>query len=445
MKNGHTDPQFCPPFPFRFSLPGIGRFILSLTTVPASRSPTLRFPDLPAPLQLLFLLLRTRLSATEQQHAGALAATLTETDAWHEFLRLALHHRVAPLALHLMAGLPLDPPPAIRARLQKVAKTNAFHALEAATELAKLSSALGPANITALKGITLSYRLYGTPNARHVGDLDLLAAPGNLPAQQAALGTCGYTRVHPAARLTPRRIRAYQRFWKDATFRHASNGFELDLHWRLFNHTLHPANRLPGNPSRETVKIFHTPLPVLPAREQFLYSCAHGVSDAFTFAKSLADIAAFLRLFTQAQLDDALAYAGSIGLLTHCNAAIYVVNAWLGTEVASPHLLGWHDPLAKALHHHASAHLLAHSFAPTRDDRTPLAWLRWEHRLVPGPRASAERLRRFLWRPRPWSTLDLPDRLFWLYPAIGLLPRRRGNAEDVQPVSIPSSSSDQPL
>jgi hypothetical protein len=65
--------------------------------------------------------------------------------------------------------------------------------------------------------------------------------------------------------------------------------------------------------------------------------------------------------------------------------------------------------------------LLRQNFKPDRSFASPAQWLRLEMELVPGFRSLAEIARRFVWRPRVWSAVDLPDQLFWFYPVLGLL------------------------
>ena len=75
--------------------------------------------------------------------------------------------------------------------------------------------------------------------------------------------------------------------------------------------------------------------------------------------------------------------------------------------------------------------LLRQNFKPDRSYASPAQWLRLEIDLVPGVRSLMEIARRFAWRPRVWSVVDLPDRLFWFYPVLGLLlPPRHHSVED---------------
>jgi hypothetical protein len=65
--------------------------------------------------------------------------------------------------------------------------------------------------------------------------------------------------------------------------------------------------------------------------------------------------------------------------------------------------------------------LLRQNFKPDRSYASPAQWLKLEIELVPGVRSLAEIARRFVWRPRVWAAVDLPDRFFWFYPVLGLL------------------------
>ncbi len=386
------------------------------------------FEGFPPHLQLLLLAAQARLTPELQSRRDALADSLVD---WSAFVALAEHHRLAP-TVFVSLGYVL--PPAERQTLHDASTRNAFAALRAAAELRRIREALvveGFATI-ALKGVALSQLLYGTPNARHVGDLDLLTTREALPRQVALLREVGYTLLHPEARLTPRRALVFSRFWKDFTFENLETGFELDLHWRLFNNPAHPANRLLDHPELTQITVFNVSLQTLSLRDQFLYAAAHGVGESFTYLKALADVAAFLRVFTSSQLDDALRHAEQIGLLAQLSAAIHLANCWMLTGVESPRLLPASHALARKLRRRTLRMLLTQGLLPTRSHPSPASWLRFELQLMPGLRSVAEAAGRFLFRPRVWSAVDLPDALFPVYPVLGLLlpPRRhRGQSQ----------------
>ena len=391
------------------------------------------FDTFPPHLQLLLLAAQPRLDPVRQLRLNHLLASQID---WPAFLALAFHHRLAP-AVFQSLGPRL--PPEVRAPLHQESTRNAFDALRAAAEFDRITHAFAARSIPAfaLKGIVLSQVLYGTPNARHVGDLDLLTTPHSLPAQLEILASLGYTRTHPEAQLTPRRMRAFSRFWKDFTFENPATHFELDLHWRLFNNPAHPANRLLREPALARVTVFNTTLPTLCLRDQFLYTAAHGAGESFTYLKALADVAAFLHLLSPAQLDQALTHARAIGLLPQVSAAIHLANAWMLTEITSPHLLPAAHPLARTLARRTHRLLFAQGLFSTRSHPSPASWLRLELALTPGLRSLVEAAGRFLFRPRVWSAVSLPDALFPLYPILGLLlpPRRHRGQSHAAPLT----------
>ncbi len=362
----------------------------------------------PFPLPLRILLL-----AAQPHRDPALLKSLIDAQTdWPEILDLARHHRLEPLIYLTLQTLA---PPDIQHLLKLAATRNTFAALQAAAELRRLTTAIP--NLLALKGLTLSQTLYGTPNARHVGDLDLLTP---LPAPTALIESLGYTRLTPDAPLTPRRLAAYTRTWKDFTFESLNHHFELDLHWRLFNNPHHPANALLLSPP-VTVTLFNIPLQTFPLLDQFLYTCVHALNESFTYLKTLADIAAFLNTLTQQQLNDALLRARTLHLLPQISAAIHLSNAWMLTTAASPHLLPPTHSLAVKIHRRTLKLLTENNFQPTREQTSPTSWTRLELLLTPTPRTFVEVARRFLVRPRLWRTVPLPDTLFFLYPLLAFL------------------------
>ncbi len=382
----------------------------------------LAFEDFPKHVQLMLLLARTRLRAEEAEQVRALTAG-PGTD-WAGFLDVTAHHRVSSLAWETLDRLrPEGLPEWVREEMHRRAKANAFEALRSTAEVERIAARFAQTGISlsVMKGVPLSQVLFGNPNARHVGDIDLLTGGEGLPEQIALLAELGYARVNPASRLTPHRLASYVEFWKDFTFRNDRTGFELDLHWRLFNNRFHPANRILSGASYDTMTVFGVPMRVFSLRDQFIYIAAHGVLDAWTYLKSLADVAGFLRLFSQTELEDALARAEELGLLAQISGAVHLSNDWMGTEARSARLLPADEASARKIRERTTRMLLRQNFQPVRSYPSPAQWLMVEIELVPGLRSLMEIARRFVWRPRVWASVDLPDRLFWMYPVLGLL------------------------
>jgi len=385
----------------------------------------LAFRDFPGHVQLMLLTARTRLRESEIEQIHALTSgDLNEPLDWEQFLAVTAHHRVSSLVFEsLESTRPPGLPEFVHSELQHRARHNAFEAVRSANEVRRMASAFTAAGIElrVLKGVPLSQFLFGNPNTRHVGDIDLLTEPSRLPEQIEILRTLGYDLINPKSRLTPQRIASYVHFWKDFTFLGHYSGFELDLHWRLFNNRFHVANRIVSEGNYETITAFGVPMRVFSPIDQFIYIAAHGALDAWTYLKSLADVSGFLRLFAPEELDQALIRAEELGLLSQISGAIHLANDWMGTAISNPRLISAEEPVGRRIRERTTSMLLRQNFKPNRSYASPAQWLRLEIDLVPGIRSLAEIASRFVWRPRVWAAVDLPDQLFWFYPILGLL------------------------
>ncbi len=387
-----------------------------------AKPPILSFRDLPAHVQLMLLSARTKLRPDELKAVRELTAS-PQLD-WAAFLAVTLHHKLGSLAFESLDRIrPEGLPDFVREELQRRSRINAFEAMRSAAEVRRIAERFAAEGIElgVLKGVPLSQMLFGTPHARHVGDIDLLTAPRDLQRQIDLFAELGYPRIGPKSPLTPRRIINYVHFWKDFTFKSTETRFEVDLHWRLFNNRFHAANRLVSEPCFTSTTVFGTPMRVFCPVEQFLYTAAHGVFDAWIYLKSLADFAAFLRLFSPEELDRALLRAEEVGLLAQVSGAIHLANDWMGARIENPRLLPADEPVALGVRNRTTATLLRQDFKPTRNDPTPGDWLRLEMELVPGARSLLELTGRFIFRPRVWKTFNLPDQLFWLYFLLGIV------------------------
>lgn len=385
----------------------------------------LAFRDFPGHVQLMLLTARSHLRASEIQQIHDLTAekSVALLD-WDQFLAVTAHHRISSLVFDALEQTrPPGLPQFVHDELQHRARHNAFEALRSANEVRRMARSFATAGIqmSVLKGVPLSQTLFGNPNTRHVGDIDILTEPTRLPEQIALLSDLGYDIINPTSRLTPHRIASYVSYWKDFTFQSTASGFELDLHWRLFNNRFHAANRIVAEGQYETITAFGVPMRVFSQIDQFLYISAHGVIDAWTYLKSLADVAGFLRLLSPEELDQALVRAQELDLLDQISGAIHLSNDWMGTAITNPRLTPADEPVALRIRERTTTMLLRQNFKPIRNYASPAQWLRLEIDLVPGLRSLAEIAQRFVWRPRVWAAVDLPDQLFWCYPILGLL------------------------
>ena len=399
----------------------------------------LAFRDFPGHVKLMLLTARSRVNGSEMEQIRSLAGGLGAGE-WDEFLAVTGHHRISSLVYENLDRVrPEGVPGRVREALRVRARLNAMEALRAAAEIRTITERFRAAEIeiTVLKGVPLSQVLFGSPNARHVGDIDMLVAEDRLAEQVELLDEVGYSRINPPGKLTERRIESYVAFWKDFTFAKRESDFELDLHWRLFNNRFHAANAMVQQADYTSVEVYGVRMRVFSLRDQFLYIAAHGIADAWTYLKSLADVGGFLKMFTQEELEGALTRAEELGVLPQISAAVHLSNDWMGTQAASAKLLPATDRIAKDVRGRTTDSLLRHNFLPHRSHTSPAKWLGLEFALVPGVRSFVEMALRFVWRPRIWSRIDLPDRLFWAYPVVGLLMLPR-NQRMVDPESVAS-------
>jgi hypothetical protein len=151
---------------------------------------------------------------------------------WDEFLRMAEHHGVLPLAARNLSAhahaLPIPVEQALRAAFDANVRRNLWFA----SELARIDSALAQKQLRAIpyKGPTLSESAYGDVALRHFSDLDFLIAPSDFLRAKAALAELGY---HPSKDLSP----AVERYWLrngyECSFDSAAGKYLVELQWAI--------------------------------------------------------------------------------------------------------------------------------------------------------------------------------------------------------------------
>lgn len=170
----------------------------------------------PAPPPLLALL------------RGAPAAAIPAA-AWPTIKAQAEEHALVPLLwTQHEAVLPRALRDAWRPRMHRLASTNFLLEMETQTLLGGLAAQGIPA--VELKGVSLARRLYGSPTAREVTDIDLLVREANLPTAAEWLLAAGWERDERA-----RSTREARRDHHHLIFRHENRALPLllELHWNL--------------------------------------------------------------------------------------------------------------------------------------------------------------------------------------------------------------------
>jgi hypothetical protein len=378
------------------------------------------FTDFPSYFRLMLLAARAPLSSAD---AELIHQTLEEGIDWDDFLRVVTTHRVAPLVLAGLTEAGNHVPDFVRSDLGEISQENSKRVIQSTLETQRIAKAFNQKGfqVTVLKGALLSNLIYGDPFRRYSVDIDLLTSKEELAQQVRCMDDLGYTLVMPYCRLTPNRIRSYSHYRKDFSFRHRRSGTAVDLHWRLFNNPEHRGNQLGANRLPLEGKLFGSGLYMLSRVDQFLYCAAHGVSDSWIYLKTLADFAAFLRTLTPQEIEQAITRSSEIGLLPQLSSAIHLAQSWMGAPAIDAGLLPATDKLHVAMYEEVVETLLRSHFAPNRQDAEFSDEYRLERLIVPGIKGTLNIVGRYIFRPRVWSAVDLPDQFFWAYAILGLL------------------------
>jgi hypothetical protein len=381
----------------------------------------------PPELQLLGALCRpSALPGAASDQTPDVDDLCRRVDDWQYFLKLVEHHRVASLASRGAAALTALLPEDVLQTLRKRSAANAREAFRYLAELQRLLALLAGAGIraTVLKGVPLSYIAFGDVGLREVGDIDLLIGSADAERADAVLGQAGIVRKEPAARLTPKRRRAYARFFKDYTYE-PSRGFEVDLHWRLFRDAHAAKKILPSEPSvdtgsRQSLRIGSMELEVLTFAPCLLYLAVHGAMEGWAKWKSLADIAALWARASEAERASAWQLAGANSLAPYLRAALLLAGEWLGPLPGEEFwaTASHENALLRYITGYTRRQMSQHRFMPPSSGGATFAMKRHEARLNPLFRSRIELAGRVLFRPRMWETIDLPDALFLLYPLL---------------------------
>jgi len=336
---------------------------------------------------------------------------------WKEFLRLAEHHGVLPLAARNLTSAP-GVPIEIAQLLQQAFDTNVRRNLWFATELARIVEHFEQKKIKAVpyKGPTLAQSAYGDIALRNFSDLDFLIAPSDLARAKTALGQLGY---HPSNTLSP----AVERFWLRKGYERSFDGpagkYLLELQWRLLPYfyavDLRTENLL--RRSRRT-SAGGPEVPCLSPEDTLLVLCVHAAKHLWIRLIWVCDIAETVR--TQPiDYTLALSRANSLGI-TH----FVLVSLWLANRLLR---CGIPEELEQAIATGPAVPALGEEFAArlaraATYDFESTEYFRWILRL----RERGSDRCRYLWRlvltpgVGDIASVRLPEALFPLYRGVRL-------------------------
>jgi hypothetical protein len=187
--------------------------------------------------ELLCELSGAKLSPERQQH---IANWNLSTLDWNEFLRLAEHHGVLPLAAvnlfkYRSAASRRELPPDIERSLRSAYDVNLRRSLWFTAELARIMQHFEQRQLRAIpyKGPSLAQSLYRDVGLRSFSDLDFLIPPTDFEQAKQALAEIGY---RPSADLAPAIERLWLRIGYERSFDGAAGKNLVELQWALLPH-----------------------------------------------------------------------------------------------------------------------------------------------------------------------------------------------------------------
>ncbi len=260
---------------------------------------------------------------------------------WSEFLRLAEHHGVLPLAARNLIEHARGLPPEIERSLRSAYDANLRRSLWFAAELARIMQHFErrPLRAVPYKGPVLAQSVYHDVGLRSFSDLDLLISPADFDRAKQALAEIGY---RPSADFTP----AVERFWLRKGYERAFDSVAgpnlVELQWALLPHfyavdlhsdDLHSDDLRVEDLLRRAGRtvVGGCEVPCLSPEDSLLVLCLHAAKHLWTRLIWLADIAETLRPRSQARtIDHSLVFsrARALGIVR-----VLGVSFWLAKNV----------------------------------------------------------------------------------------------------------------
>lgn len=216
---------------------------------------------------------------------------------WRALARAAEAHGLVPAVHALLAGKEwAGVPDETQSALKDAYRLHVVRSLALARELVRLLALFDHAGLRVLplKGPALACQVYGAPEARQAGDLDLLVAPTDERASLDLLGTHGFG--SELAGLTDRQRRLEESFRHHLALVHERSGLRVELHTAASPPRLGVRFDFEALWSARSVTTFGSrTLPVLSPEHTLLTLCAHATSHGWWRLSWLLDIAQLLR------------------------------------------------------------------------------------------------------------------------------------------------------
>ncbi|MFZ0799343.1 MAG: nucleotidyltransferase family protein [Terriglobales bacterium] len=332
---------------------------------------------------------------------------------WSDFVHLAEHHGVLPLAARNLIEDACGLPPEIEHSLRSAYEANLRRSLWFTAELARIVQHFEHRQLRAVpyKGPVLAQLLYGDLGLRSFSDLDFLVSPADFERAKRALAEIGY---RPATDLTPAVERLWLRTGYERAFDSAAGKHMVELQWALLPYFYGVNLRVEHLLARAGRTIVGgCEVPCLSPEDSLLVLCLHAAKHLWTRLLWLSDIAETLRTQT---IDYSLVFsrATALGIGRILGISFWLVKHVLHSELSRPaEEMVTSDPFVPALGSEFAGRL---SRGATYDFEST-EYFRLMLRLRERPGDRWRYLWRLVWTPGVGdvSAVRLPEPLFPLY------------------------------
>jgi len=342
---------------------------------------------------------------------------------WPHLLQVVDRHRVWGLVHDglTVAGvaLPAEAARMLSAAAEEVTRQNLRLAAEALNVQRSFAAERIP--VVFLKGTALSLMAYRNLNVKMSFDIDVLVPPASVKDACRVLRADGFVRVAPAGDAEDDRFDGWIATASEATFRQATRGTLVDLHWHVADDralsrrfTLWSANHsVEVSPDAQ--------LCTLGDDDLFAFLCLHGAHHAWSRLKWLADLHAWVATKTPDEIARLYRAAMERGATRAAGQALWLCRTIFGLELP--------PPIANDLAADAAVNWLAQialgamgcdgRVAETQDRALGgLGILMSQFLLSPGPRNWFAVVRAHSIGYADYQRFALPRSFFFLYPVL---------------------------
>jgi hypothetical protein len=254
---------------------------------------------------------------------------------WSEFLRLAEHQGVLPLAARNLINHARGLPPEIDGALRAAYEANLRRSLWLAAELARIMQHFEHRGLRAVpyKGPVLAQSLYRDLGLRSFSDLDFLISPTDFERAKHVRSEIGY---RPATDLAPAVERLWLRTGYERSFDGVAGKHLVELQWALLPYFYSVELRVEDLLSRSARTVVGgCEVPCLSPEDSLLVLCLHAAKHLWTRLIWLTDIAETLRGQT---IDYPLALSRSraLGIARILGVSFWLVKNVLHSELPNP-------------------------------------------------------------------------------------------------------------